>query len=101
MTPETKFKNQVMKYLDSLGAYVVKQHGNMYTSKGVPDLLVCLKGVFLGIELKAENGKPSELQILHIQRIKEAGGFSILLYPSGFEEFKKSCENIIKEVDDD
>lgn len=96
MTAETKFKTQVMRYLNQIGAYTVKQHGNMFTKKGVPDLLICLKGRFIALELKAENGKPSELQIYQIYQIKQAGGISLVLYPKDFELLKQICEEVLK-----
>ena len=64
-----------------------------FTKDGVPDLLVCCNGFFLGIELKAENGKPSELQLWNLEQIRKAGGIGLLLYPHQFEEFKDLVEN--------
>lgn len=57
-------------------------------------MLVCCDGVFLAVELKAENGKPSELQLFNLMKIEDAGGFGWLLYPNKFEEFKKFVRNI-------
>ena len=50
--------------------------------------MVCCKGYFIGVEVKAPNGKPSELQLYNLRKIEEAGGFGILLYPDHFELFK-------------
>lgn len=55
---------------------------------GVPDLLVSCKGHFVGVELKAPNGKPSEIQIWNLLKIDDSGGFGWVLYPDGFEDFK-------------
>jgi Holliday junction resolvase len=66
----------------------VKFFANGYTKKGVPDLLCCINGFFLAIEVKAENGVASELQKLNIEKIEQAGGRSIILKPSMFEEFR-------------
>lgn len=95
MTAETRFKTQVMRYLNQIGTYTVKQHGNMFTKKGVPDLLVCLNGSFLALELKAENGKPSELQLYQIQQINKAGGVALLIYPKEFDKLKLICEQLM------
>lgn len=94
MTPETTFKNKVQKYLDEIGAYIVKQHGNMFTKKGVPDLLICLNGYFIALELKAENGHPSEIQLYQIDKIKKAGGIALLLYPKDFDKLKLICDEL-------
>lgn len=47
------------------------------------------------MEVKAENGKPSELQLHHLEQIRKAGGMSYLLYPKDFEQFKKDMEGLI------
>ena len=49
----------------------------------------------MAVEVKAENGKPSELQIYHIEQINIAGGYADILYPKDFENFKKVCENLL------
>lgn len=62
---------------------------------GIPDLLLCLKGRFVAIELKNEDGKPSALQLYNIERIKESGGEAFILRPSEFEIFKKEVLKIV------
>lgn len=47
--------------------------GAAYTKSGIPDILSCCNGKFLGIEVKAKNGKPSELQLYNLKKIDEAG----------------------------
>lgn len=85
---EKTFENKVKKFLEANGAWYVKFFANAYTKSGVPDILACVNGHFVGIEVKAQNGKPSELQLYNVRKIREAGGFAIVLYPSGFEKFK-------------
>ena len=60
-----------------------------------PDLLVCVRGTFLAIEVKASNGKPSALQLYNREAIRNAGGFAIVLYPKQWEEFKKFIEGLL------
>ena len=96
MTPETKFKMKVKKYLDEIGAYHVKQFGCSLTKRGVPDILACIGGYFVGIELKAENGKIDPLQYKNITDINQSGGKGMILYPSDFEDFKILCEKLLK-----
>lgn len=85
---EKEFENKVKAFLKDQGCWVLKTWSNGVQRKGVPDLLVCCNGYFLGVELKAENGHPSELQLWNIEKIHEAGGFAIVLYPKDFERFK-------------
>jgi hypothetical protein len=55
---------------------------------------VCCNGHFLGVELKAPNGKPSELQLWNIEKIKEAGGIAMVLYPKDFDSFKELIHDL-------
>ena len=44
----------IKKYLASLGSDVFfwKEHGGLYGTSGVPDIICCYKGRFLGLEAK-------------------------------------------------
>lgn len=65
------------------------------TRKGIPDILACVNGHFVAIEVKASNGKPSDLQIYNVTKINEAGGVAVILYPEGFEDFKRLIERLL------
>lgn len=67
----------------------MKFFANRMTKSGIPDILACVNGHFVAIEVKAQNGKPSDLQLYNVKKIREAGGVAIILYPDGFDEFKK------------
>ena len=88
MAAEKNFENRIKKFLDEQGAWYVKFFANAMTKSGIPDILVCLNGKFIGIEVKQEKGTPSDLQEYHLRQIEKSGGIGILLYPSGFEKFK-------------
>lgn len=88
MPAEKTFENKIKKFLESEGAYFVKFFANGYTKSGVPDILACVNGYFVGVEVKAQNGKPSELQIYNVDKIRNSGGFAMVLYPSAFQKFK-------------
>ena len=95
MASEKNFENRIKSFLKLNNCYFIKYWGGgEFTKAGVPDILACCNGRFLGIEVKAENGKPSPLQIHNLKRIDEAGGFAILLYPDDFETFKTMIELI-------
>ena len=75
----------------------MKFFANSYTKSGIPDILACVNGYFVGIEVKAQNGKPSELQLYNVNKIREAGGFAMVLYPSGFAKFKEFITELKKD----
>ena len=89
MASEKQFENRVKDFLKEQGCWFIKYWGGgQFTKEGIPDILCCCHGFFLGIEIKAPKGKPSPLQIHNLKKIDEAGGFGILLYPKDFEIFK-------------
>ena len=94
MAQEKIFENKIKSYLKSIGAYFIKTHGDRFSKVGTPDIIACVNGRFVAIEVKAENGKPSELQLYHLEQIRNAGGISYLLYPKDFEQFKKDMEEL-------
>ena len=61
--------------------------------------MICCNGYFVAVEVKAENGKPSDLQLYNIEQIKKAGGIAMVLYPNQFEEFKKIIFLLKKVID--
>lgn len=92
MTSEKSFENKIKKFIESEGGWQVKFFANSYTKSGIPDILACINGYFVGIEVKAQNGHPSALQLHHCSEIRKAGGFAFVVYPSGWDDFKKFVE---------
>ena len=63
--------------MKSSGFYVVKVIvGNR---SGIPDIIACKNGRFIGIEVKALKGVVSVLQDVNLRQIRDAGGVSIIL----------------------
>ena len=66
----------IKRYLASLGSDVFfwKEHGGPYSTAGIPDIICCYKGRFLGLEVKLSGGKLTELQKRALNKINRAGG---------------------------
>ena len=66
----------IKRYLLTLGDAVFfwKEHGSVYGANGVPDIICCYKGRFLGLECKRPGGRLTELQKRAIEKINHAGG---------------------------
>ena len=75
---EQDIQRKIIKYLESVGAYVVKVVAS--NKSGTPDILACYHGIFLAVEVKRPETKTnvSELQEYNIKKIKEAGGVAIV-----------------------
>lgn len=81
------------------GAYVYKPQGGMFGNTGAPDCYMCWRGIFIGIEIKAEGGKLTTLQINHLNRIIAAGGIGAVLIGRDeirLEGIKQAALNRIK-----
>ena len=68
----------IKRYLATLGEDVFfwKEHGGPYGVSGVPDIICCSKGRFLGLEAKLSGGKLTALQKRALERINRAGGLA-------------------------
>ena len=97
MAEEKNFENKVKRWLKSKGVYHFKYFGNAFSTAGIPDLIACVNGRFVGIELKSEKGKTSQLQEYNLRQIEKSGGISIVLKPSKFEVFKQSIEDLLND----
>lgn len=105
MALEKRFEEKLKRWLESEGIYRLgtavqdmhtppcgyweKRHGSTYTGAGWPDMHVVVCGVSIEAELKAPNGRPSELQIQKLNQIDEAGCIGVVLYPKDFEPFQR------------
>lgn len=94
MAAEKIFENKIKRMLKDRGAYFVKFFANRFTKSGVPDILACVNGYFVAIEVKADNGHPSDLQLYNVRKIREAGGFAWVVYPSGYDELTKILNDL-------
>lgn len=94
MAAEKHFEKKIKAFLQNEDAWYVKFFANRMTKKGIPDILSCIDGYFVAIEVKAQDGNPTELQIYHCEQIRKAGGFAFILYPSGFDKFKEFIANL-------
>lgn len=76
---EKVIENKIKLYLKKNGYYFFKNHGNMLTEHGRPDIVACVNGRFVAIEVKRERGGiQSEAQKFHQQHIENNKGIYIL-----------------------
>lgn len=74
---EKAIENKIKQYLKTVeDLYFFKEHGGLYGTAGVPDIICCYKGRFIALEVKAPDGKPTALQDATIRRIIGAGGIA-------------------------
>lgn len=93
-TPESKVKKQVKKILDDLGAYHFSPMTAGFGRSGVPDIIACYKGKFIGIECKSGKNEPTLLQKHNMKLINQSGGLSIVVNEGNIE----SLLTLVKEI---
>jgi Holliday junction resolvase len=65
-----------------------------YGRSGVPDIIACYKGKFIGIECKSGDNKPTLLQLRNIDDIKRNQGLAIVINEDNIE----SLLALVKEI---
>lgn len=77
--PESKLQLKIRKALENeVGGYWRKIHGGPFQAAGMLDLLGCVNGYFIAIEVKRDEDRigTSKLQNDNITEIREAGGYA-------------------------
>jgi len=76
---EKRLVDKIVKALRERGVWVYKTHGGAYTRAGVPDLLLCVDGWFVGMEIKLPGCQPTKRQQYEHDQIQAAGGVAIVI----------------------
>lgn len=112
MGNEKLFENKIKRYLESVGVYALgsdyrnkpapavgyyekRWGGGMFTKSGLPDLHICIHGHAIEVEIKASNGRLSEIQKVMLRQINDSGGYALVVYPKDFEVFKQNIERFL------
>ena len=96
LTPEKKVKNKVVQLLKEHGVYYFFPASYGMGRSGVPDVVCCFQGHFLGIECKAGKNKATPLQLRELAAIREAEGTTFIIN----EENVGVLEEYLKEYAD-
>jgi len=93
MGKESNVQSKILKYLKSIDCYTVKVVSA--TKAGIPDIIVCYKGIFIGVEVKTPETKNnvSELQKYNLELIKDSGGYSLVAWDL------EMVKDFIKDID--
>ncbi len=77
---ESDLTTKIVKTLRARGGFWFKVHGGAYQMAGVPDIIGCYKGHFIGIEVKLPSlrHKVTKRQRLILSRIRRARGTAVV-----------------------
>lgn len=72
---ESDIVRAILKYLKTVpDCFCWKEHGGMYGTAGIPDIICCYRGKFVAFEVKTEKGRVTALQESVINKIQNCGG---------------------------
>ena len=78
MRLEKSLQDECLDYLEARGIYHVNTHGNAFERRGRPDIYLCYRGRFVGVELKRGSSYGvTPLQEKHLREIEKNGGVGI------------------------
>ncbi len=80
MQPEAKIGKKIREYIENSGGFVFKVHGGPQMMAGLPDLICCIQGLFIGIEVKQPGCNPTERQKFVHSLIRRSGGVAIVAH---------------------
>ena len=83
----------ILKHLKTVpDCFCWKEHGGIYGTAGIPDIIACIGGRFYAFEVKTPSGKLTKLQEATLQRIRKAKGKACKV--SSVEEVKTILERL-------
>lgn len=91
-TLEGRLKDEVKKYLDSIGAVYYMPVPAFNMTRKMVDFLICYKGRFIALETKIHPRKVTTLQAQFICEVIEAGGIAFVAYE--LDQVKQLIEDI-------
>lgn len=77
--PEARLQRQIQAAIKKAypDCYLEKIHGGPYQSAGIPDLIMCIDGWFIALEVKRPKGPgATPIQLAKIEQINRAGGIA-------------------------
>ena len=98
-TPESKVKAKVVKLLKHYDVYYFFPATHGFGRSGVPDVVCCVRGWFLGIECKAGANKPTPLQEREIAAIQESKGHAIVVNENNLDVLDQLLKELTRHED--
>ena len=93
-TPESRVKAKVSAILKKHNVYFFYPATGGYGRSGIPDVIACVRGRFVGIECKAGDNNPTALQQRELQRIIDSLGSALVVRETNLDEL----DLLIKEL---
>lgn len=96
-TPEKKVKDKVVALLKQHGAYYFFPATYGMGRAGVPDIIICHRGLFVAVECKAGKGKTTALQERELAAIRKANGIAVVVNETNIDLVQRILTTIERE----
>ncbi len=94
MPKEQNIQTSIMNYISSIGGLPIKFNNiGIYAKAGVSDILACIKGRFVAIEVKRPGNKPTAVQLQFINAVNNIGGFAF--WADNLQEVKDKLKELV------
>lgn len=96
--PESKLSRQIMKTLRAKGYFAFKIHGGPTMMAGLPDIICCVRGRFVALEIKMPDKRENVSMIQRVvhAKIKAAGG--VVEVVTSEREALRVCARVVAEL---
>ncbi len=78
-TKVSKLEEEVEKLMSAKGIWQLARYQAQSNQNGLPDRLYLYKGYLLGLELKTDEGEPTDLQLRKIDEINKNGRIALIV----------------------
>lgn len=93
--PEAKVKDKIVNILKFHEAWYCFPATRGMGRSGVPDILVCHRGTFIAIEVKATEKKlPTKLQQHELFKVQKAGGWACVIHATNLLDLEGLMSSI-------
>lgn len=92
-------KKKVVDYLKQHGIYYFFPVASGWMSAGVPDIVACVKGKFVGIECKAGKNKPTAIQLKNHREIQLNEGVIMVINEDNLDHMRMVISELLGESD--
>ena len=89
---EADIQKEIVTWAQKNGIWVVKYPGGIFGTTGTPDLILCVKGRFLALEVKKPGKPPKKIQEYRQNEIRKSSGISEIVV--SLEEAVKVIEGV-------
>lgn len=94
MANESKIQKEILDFLKQHGFWAINIVGGVTQKRGTPDILACVQGLFVALEVKDPTGNHpvTSAQQINLRKIRSAGGIGAVV--TSVDEVRRIMESI-------